>query len=63
MTESLDKIVPKITNKEDLENKYSIPLRHVEQIKSYNKRLNWIIMLRPINKEATGKLKDEKGPK
>ena len=63
MTESLDKIVPKITNKEDLENKYGILLRHVEQIKRYNKRLNWIIMLRPINKEATGKLKDEKGPK
>lgn len=57
MTESLDKIVPKITNKEDLENKYGILLRHVEQIKSYNKRLNWIIMLRPINKEVASKLK------
>ena len=57
MTESLDKIVPKITNKEDLENKYGILLRHIEQIKSYNKRLNWIIMLRPINKEVASKLK------
>ena len=58
MTESLDKIVPKITNKEDLENKYGILLRHVEQIKRYNKRLNWIIMLRPINKDIADKLKD-----
>ena len=57
MTESLDKIVLKITNKEDLENKYGILLRHIEQIKSYNKRLNWIIILRPINKEVASKLK------
>lgn len=63
MTESLDKIVLKITNKEDLENKYGILLRHIEQIKRYNKRLNWIIMLRPINKEVADKLKDDKESK
>ena len=63
MTESLDKIVPEITNKEDLENKYGILLRHIEQIKRYNKRLNWIIMLRPINKEVADKLKDDKESK
>ncbi len=39
MGDSLDKNVPRITDEKVLEERYGILLRHVEQIKMYDKSL------------------------
>lgn len=50
-----DNLVERV-NLDELEGKYGILLRHIKQIQRYNNRLNWLIMLRPINKDVAGKL-------
>lgn len=58
MSDDLDREVPRIKDGdlEKLEGKHGILLRHIRQIQRYNRRLNWLIMLRPINRDVAGKL-------
>lgn len=59
MSEELNEKIPRVKEEDirDLEKKYGILLKHMKQIREYNKRLNWIIILRPINRDVADKLK------